>query len=95
MSSGNRDGIGISAKGGMVGSCESNRKPYLKRVYVVIEGDDYIVRVEASNTDSCLCVCNGQLEADLLAAMVKAVAWNTSSQEALAQARKAFTKFME
>lgn len=73
-----------------------NRR-FLRRVYVVNENGpmgDFIVRVETNVSDTCLCVCNGQIEADVVCAMVLASAWNTESQEAHSVARKLLTEFM-
>ena len=67
---------------------------FIKRVYTVQDGGDYAVRIEAKNTDSCLCVCNGQIEADTVMAMVMACGRNTYSQSAHAKAVRKLEEFV-
>jgi len=70
-------------------------KNFIKRVYTVQDGGDYVVRIEAKNTDSCLCVCNGQIEADTVMAMVMACGSNTNSQRAHAKAIRKLDEFID
>lgn len=74
---------------------KANRTP-LVSVYVIKETEtDFIVRVKTAVEDTCLCVCNGQWEADVIVALVKAAAWNMTSQAAQRTAEKKLTEFLK
>lgn len=72
----------------------AEKRRALVDVYYIQEGTDWVVRVKTEIEDTCICVCNGKMEAELIKAMVKASAWNMTCQSLRSIAEKRLTEFL-